>query len=64
MITEDDVLDTRSEVLYYDVDTDVVTVFSVLTMKSGWIIGVLTRVDKEMNIIDFKISSPSTGTMQ
>ena len=64
MIMEDDVLDTRSEVLYYDMDTDVVTVFSVLTMKSGWIIGVLTRVDKEMNIIDFKISSPSTGTMQ
>lgn len=64
MIMEDDVLDTKSEVLYYDMDTDVVTVFSVLTMKSGWIIGVLTRVDKEMNIIDFKISSPSTGTMQ
>ena len=64
MIMEDDVLDTRSEVLYYDMDTDVVTVFSVLTMKSGWVIGVLTRVDKEMNIIDFKISSPSTGTMQ
>ena len=64
MIMEDDVLDTRSEVLYYDMDADVVTVFSVLTMKSGWIIGVLTRVDKEMNIIDFKISSPSTGIMQ
>ena len=64
MFMEDDVLDTRSEVLYYDMDTDVVTVFSVLTMKSGWVIGVLTRVDKEMNIIDFKISSPSTGTMQ
>lgn len=64
MIMEDDVLGTKSEVLYYDMDTDVVTVFSVLTMKSGWIIGVLTRVDKEMNIIDFKISSPSTGTMQ
>lgn len=64
MIMEDDVLDTKSEVLYYDMDTDVVTVFSVLTMKSGWMIGVLTRVDKEMNIIDFKISSPSTGTMQ
>jgi hypothetical protein len=61
---EDAVLDTKSEVLYYDMDTDVVTVFSVLTMKSGWVIGVLTRVDKEMNIIDFKISSPSTGTMQ
>lgn len=64
MIMEDDVLGTKSEVLYYDMDTDVVTVFSVLTMKSGWIIGVLTRVDKDMNIIDFKISSPSTGTMQ
>lgn len=64
MIMEDAVLDTKSEVLYYDMDTDVVTVFSVLTMKSGWVIGVLTRVDKEMNIIDFKISSPSTGTMQ
>ena len=64
MIMEDDVVSTASEVLYYDMETDVVTVFSVLTMKSGWLIGVLTRVDKEMNIIDFKISSPSTGTMQ
>ena len=33
MIMEDDVLDTKSEVLYYDMDTDVVTVFCINNEK-------------------------------
>lgn len=57
-----DAVDVYSEVLYYDMDTDITTVFSVVLLKSGWTIGVLTRVDRYLKITDFKIVSPSDDT--
>lgn len=63
MIEYDQIIDTDSEMLYYDPSTDVVTAISIITYASGWRLGLISRVSVSGEVLDFKFITQGNTTI-
>ena len=63
MINTDNIVDVESEMLYYDVQGDVVTMFSIITYLSGWKLGLISRVAVSGEVLDFKFITQGNTTI-